>query len=253
VVFLHGTLSGKESFEESLTMLRSRYRCVAVDWPGHGESGYDPTGWTADDLVSAIPAVVEGLGETTAVLVGLSQGGAIATRAAIRYPHLVRGLVIINAAPDPPGPEAVDALAKIGRVLQEGDEASRREAAAGLMQIFHAPGWVESHAEAADRELQQILGHPREAMVHVTRLPATYESIVGQLGEISCPTLVLWGERDPRSARGPEMVEAIPDAELTVIPNAGHLATLEAAEEIGEEVAGFLGRLGPPGDSGPGR
>jgi pimeloyl-ACP methyl ester carboxylesterase len=243
VVFLHGTLSGKESFDESLRRLRSDYRCVAFDWPGHGESGWDPGGWSADDLVAAMPEMIAGLGEERAVLVGLSQGGAIATRTAIRHPEVVRGLVLINAAPEPPGPEAVEALAKIGRTLQSGDDDARREAAEGLMTIFHAPGWIERNPDVASRELRQILHHPREAMIHVTALPASYRSVLDELGEISAPTLVLWGEHDPRSVRGAEMVERIPDSELGTIPGAGHLATLEAPAEIGEAVAGFLARL----------
>ena len=41
IVFFHGTLSAKESFLESIAELSSEYRCVAFDWPGHGESTYD--------------------------------------------------------------------------------------------------------------------------------------------------------------------------------------------------------------------
>jgi pimeloyl-ACP methyl ester carboxylesterase len=243
VLFLHGTLSGRASFADTVASVTGAYRLVAVDWPGHGDSGWHPAGWSADDLVAAVPDLIGALGEESAILVGLSQGGAVATRVAIKHPGVVRALVLINASPEPPGPDAVDALARVGIALAGDDEAERRAAASGLQRIFHAPGWIEAHPDAARRELDQMLRHPREAMPLATRVPATYRSVTDQLPLIACPTLVVWGELDAGAFRGPGMIAAIPDAELVVIPGAGHLATLEAAPEIAAAISRFLARI----------
>ncbi|WP_157813927.1 MULTISPECIES: alpha/beta fold hydrolase [unclassified Microbacterium] len=245
VLFLHGTLSGRVTFADTMAAVTGPYRLVAIDWPGHGESGWDPAGWTADDLVAAMPELVSALGEESAILVGLSQGGAIATRTAIRYPELVDAMVLINASPQPPGPDAVAAVAAVGDALAGDDETVRRDAAAGLQRIFHAPGWLDAHPDAAERELQQMLAHPREGVALAARVPATYRPVSDQLSQIRCPTLVVWGERDPGTSRGPEMVDAIPDAELVVLPGAGHLATLEAAAPTAAAISGFLARVHP--------
>jgi pimeloyl-ACP methyl ester carboxylesterase len=77
-----------------------------------------------------------------------------------------------------------------------------------------------------------------EAMKH--RPDAT-----GELAGIAVPTLVVVGQDDALSpldvAR--EMQERIPGAELAVLPGAGHLSNLEAAEGFNEALAGFLARL----------
>jgi pimeloyl-ACP methyl ester carboxylesterase len=243
VVFFHGTLSGKESFARTIQKLPSGYRYVAFDWPGHGESTYNPSGWSVEDLVDAVPALIAGLGETRAVLVGISQGGAIGLRVALRPPDVLAGLVTINAGADPVSPEAVARVGELGRALRDGTDSERRETAKLVVGLHHPPEWAESHRELIEQEIELILSHPREAAAHATQIPAQYESIENRLPEISCPTLVIWGERDPRQERGPRMVAAIPDSDLCVIPDAGHHAQVEAPGLVAEAVSDFLVRL----------
>ena len=243
VLFFHGTLSGKQSFARTIQLLPTGYRYTAVDWPGHGESTYDSGGWSVEDLVDAVPALIAGLGEARALLVGISQGGAIGLRVALRYPGVLAGLVTINAGADPVSPEAVAKVGALGRALRDGTDSERQEAAKLVVGLHHPPEWAESHPELIEQEIQLILSHPREAAAHATNIPAQYDSIEDRLPEISCPTLVIWGKKDPRQERGPRMVAAIPDAELCVIPDAGHHAQFEAPEVLAEALTKFLARV----------
>jgi len=243
VIFLHGTLSGKQSFVGTIEQPPPGYRYVAFDWPGHGDSTYDPTGWSVEDLVDAVPALIAGLGETRAVLVGVSQGGAVGLRVALRHPDVLAGLVTINAGADPVSPEAVARVGELGRVLRDGTDSERREAARIVTGLHHPPDWADDHPELIEQEIELILSHPRQAAILATNIPAQYESIEDRLPEISCPTLVVWGERDPRHERGPGMVAAIPDSDLCVIPDAGHHAQVEAPDALAEAVRQFLARV----------
>ncbi|RYF53308.1 MAG: alpha/beta fold hydrolase, partial [Comamonadaceae bacterium] len=74
VLFLHGTLASSAMFDGLIDSLADRYRCVAVDWPGHGNSRYAPEGWTSDDLHAGVIRLIGELGAPTVSLVGLSQG-----------------------------------------------------------------------------------------------------------------------------------------------------------------------------------
>jgi pimeloyl-ACP methyl ester carboxylesterase len=244
LLLFHGTLSGKAVYSHQIPVLATRCRAVAVDWPGHGDSGFDPAGWTVADLVDSVPRLIDALGERTAILAGVSQGGAISMRVALRSPERVDGLVTMSAGPDPPGAEAVATMAALGNQLAHGTDAERRAALENLQRKwFHAPGWVDVHPEEAEREIALMLGHTREAMPGVTRIPTTYDSIEARLGEISCPTLVIWGEHDVRAYWGPPMAEQIPDARLVSIPGAGHHVTLDAPEEVATTIAAFVDEL----------
>jgi pimeloyl-ACP methyl ester carboxylesterase len=119
VCFFHGTLGSREVWDSAVCGLASRYRCVTVDWPGHGRSGFNPDGWTAEDLVRGIPALLADAGVQRPVLVGLSQGGAISLRVALSRPDLVAGLVTVGAGPDGPAPHVAAGLARLGAELAE--------------------------------------------------------------------------------------------------------------------------------------
>ena len=97
-------------------------------------------GWSVDDLVAAVPELIAGLGETTAVLVGLSQGGAISLRVAIHHPAVVSRLVTINAGPDPVEPEAAKVMAGIGLALRNGSDRERHEAAEAIQRTLSRAG-----------------------------------------------------------------------------------------------------------------
>jgi pimeloyl-ACP methyl ester carboxylesterase len=244
LLLFHGTLSGKAVYADMLRALSSHCRAVAFDWPGHGDSGYNPAGWTVGELVDAVPRLIEALGEENAILAGFSQGGAISMRVALRSPECVSGLITMSAGPDRPSDEAIAMIARVGETLAHGNDAERRTALGGLQRTaFHAPGWVDSHPETAAWELDLMLSHPREAMPKATHIPATYDSVEGQLGEITCPTLVIWGEHDVRAFWGPRMAELIPNARLITVPDAGHHVTLDAPGGTTGAISDFIDQL----------
>jgi pimeloyl-ACP methyl ester carboxylesterase len=244
LLLFHGTLSSRRVFTKQIEGLSPQHRVVAVDWPGHGDSGYNPDGWTVSQLTEAVPQLIDALGEQAAVLAGVSQGGAISMRVALRYPDRVDALITMSAGPDRPGDQAIAMMARLGDVLATGIDDERRAALQQAQRdAFHAKGWVDSHPEAAEAELQTMLAHSRAAMPHATHIPATYDSIESRLGAINCPTLIIWGEEDVRASWGPRMAELMPNAQLLTVPGAGHHVTLDAPDVVGAAMSEFLARL----------
>ncbi|MCV7287732.1 alpha/beta hydrolase [Mycolicibacterium wolinskyi] len=240
VVFLHGTFASGAMYQDVILTLQDRYRCVAVDLPGHGRSGFNPDGWTLEDVVEGVGALISTFDAGPATLVGLSQGGAVAMRVALRYPTLVGALVTQGAGPDGPAREAVDAMAAFGRALAEADGERRRAAAVQIQPAFHASGWVQAHPQAAEQELSVILRHDRRAVALVAQVPGTADSIEEQLNQITCPSLIMWGDEDPRAFWGPKMVAAMPAAQLVIVEHAGHHLNSDAPEVCAREIGRFL-------------
>jgi pimeloyl-ACP methyl ester carboxylesterase len=245
LLFGHGTYGGKELFEPQIEHLSSSYRCVAVDWPGHGGTTFAPQGWGVDELVDDVPRLLDALDADSAYLAGVSQGAAVFMRAVLRFPERARALVEMCAGPAGPPAAAIDVSRQFAAVLRdETDEAERRRAVERVVgEWFHVPGFAEVDPQAFAREVDVILSHPRAGIALAAEVPATYRSIADELGEIRCPTLVIWGDGDPRVEVAAEMARAIPGAELIVMPNAGHHVNVDAPHAVSVAIERFLQKV----------
>src|SRR5260370_7751183 len=105
VVLSHGLLMDHEMFAPQVDALRSQYRVITWDQRCHGltETTTDPfTYWdSADDLAG----LLDNLGIERAVLGGMSQGGFVSLRFALRYPERVRAIVFFDSHPRPQDPD----------------------------------------------------------------------------------------------------------------------------------------------------
>jgi pimeloyl-ACP methyl ester carboxylesterase len=238
----HGTFGGKKLMLPQLDHLSRFFRTVAFDWRGHGGSGYDLAGWTADDLVDDVVALIGLLGEQKAILAGVSQGGAVGMRVALAHPKKVTALVNMCGGPGGPPPAVVTLLDQFTKVLaEEENESLRREAAVAFAtRHFHSPGFVEREPERFSAEIDVMLTHPRESVRLLPGVPKSYVDITPRLGAITCPTLILWAAQEGRPTLGSTLAAAIPGAVLVTIPNAGHHVNLEAPEETSAALEMFL-------------
>lgn len=244
LLLMHGTTGGKQLMLPQLHALSDRFRCVSFDWPGHAESGFNPAGWTADDLVEDVVTIIRTLGEDSAILAGVSQGGAIGMRVAIKYPVRVRALVNMCGGPGGPPPAALEKLALFTKTMAEGDEEERRTAATQFAKGYlHAPDFPERDPERFEAEIELLLSHSRESVTRLFDVPKSYTDITPQLGDIKCPTLVIWAPYDSRPAMGEQMAAATPGATLVTIPNAGHHVNVDAPDATSAAIKAFLGQV----------
>lgn len=242
LLLCHGTFGGKRLMLPQLAHLSRWFRCVAFDWRGHGGSGYARGGWTADDLVDDVAAIIAALGESKAMIAGVSQGGAVGMRVALKYPEKVRALVNMCGGPGGPPPAVVEMVYSFARTIaEEQDETVRRAAAAEFAAgHFHAPGFIERHPERFAEEIDVILSHPRESVGLLPCVPASYVDITPRLGEVTSPTMILWASHEGRPRLGAELAAAIPGAELVTIEDAGHHVNVDQPEATSQALEGFL-------------
>lgn len=242
LLLCHGTFGGKRLMLPQLEHLSRHFRCVALDWRGHGESGYTPGGWTADDLVEDLAAIISALGEERALIAGVSQGGAIGMRVALKYPDKVRALVNMCGGPGGPPPAAIDKLYALARFFaEEPDEAVRRAAATEFAEgYFHAPGFREWGGDRLANEVDVILAHSRASVALLPCVPASYVDITPRLGEIACPTLIIWASAEARKTMGNALAAAIPQARLVTIEHAGHHVNVDQPEQTSLAIERFL-------------
>jgi pimeloyl-ACP methyl ester carboxylesterase len=244
LIFLHAGVADKRMWHEQLAALSDRYRTVAYDRRGFGETIADPG--EAFSHVEDLRAVLDRLDLETAVLIGCSQGGRVALDFALAYPQRVSALILMApAVSGAPAPTTFPA--EIEARLEALDEA---EEAADLTQVneLEAVLWLDGPASptgrvgGALRELFLDMNGRALAMPELTaeiEPAAAYERVAA----LSMPVLVLWGELDFPHVKETcrYLVDTIPAAPVKVIPDTAHLPNMEQPAQINHIISDFLG------------
>jgi len=97
LVFIHGWCSNRTFWREQLDEMAKKYRVVAIDLPGHGESGRNREEWSITSFAEDVKAVMEKLNQERVVLIGHSMGGLVALEAAHLLPENVIGVIGVDA------------------------------------------------------------------------------------------------------------------------------------------------------------
>src|SRR5216684_1032632 len=103
IVFAHGLLWSCRMFDKQVATLKDRYRCIAFDFRGQGQSEVTNDGYDIDTLYKDAAALIEELGCAPCHFLGLSMGGFIGLRLAARRPELIKSLLLLetSAGPEP--------------------------------------------------------------------------------------------------------------------------------------------------------
>ena len=228
IVFVHGTRLTRHHWWPQLRRLSGRYRCIAIDLPGHGERAGEPFSMAAasDAVIAAIEAEVP---SGRAVVVGLSLGGYVAIEAAERCPERVAGLVLSGCSAEPVGP-----VGALFRFLAWGlDHAPTRPLDAAnrgyfRMRYGHAVAdpiiaggfWATGGAQAL-----RVLARTR---------------FVERLARLWTPVLVVNGALDPVFGPGGDpWAAACRRGRHVVLSRAMHLANLDRPGAFSALVAAF--------------
>jgi pimeloyl-ACP methyl ester carboxylesterase len=239
ILFSHGLLMDGSMFAPQVQALHGAWRCITWDERGHGRTAtgqcapfsyYD----SADDAV----ALLAHLGVQRAVFAGMSQGGYLSLRAALRHPGAVRALVLIDtqALPEDPAQMAGHQLI-VEEWLQRGlsDERART-----IEHIILGPGWEGAAAWRAQWQRMQ----PGDLLACFTTL-GTRDDISASVARIAAPALVVHGDADRAIdlMRAQAMADALPQARMVVVPGAGHAANLTHPAPVNAALAEFLAQL----------
>jgi 3-oxoadipate enol-lactonase len=236
LVLLHGLGSSGEDWFLQRSHFSKYYPILTLDLRGHGRSSMG-TGWpTMGDLVIDVVAMLEEVGCSSAHILGLSLGGAVALQLALDFPDLVYSLTSVNsfARLRISGRGWVRSLGRLFLLLIGRMDLLGTWIAAG---IFPDPG-QEAWREAA---AARIGANPRESYLRAMRAVMRFD-VTSRLQEIRVPTLIVAGERDKTIALEAKefMAESIPGARMVRFPDSGHGTPYDAADRFYEVVMDFL-------------
>lgn len=239
LVLVHGAGVDGRMWQPQLTALADEFTVIAWDEPGAGRSDDLPAGFALADYAHCLAAVIESLGLGRVHLAGLSWGGTVVQELYRLHPDRVATLILAGSYAGWKGSlPAEEVEARVEGVRTMLDAGGR----------YDPPGLF---ASAPPREFVRLL----EEMTTAVRTASLWAqlSMMAQtdqrdlLPRIAVPTLLIWGESDARSplSVARQFASAIPNAELTVIPEAGHISNLEQPGPFNRAVRNFCSRHPP--------
>jgi pimeloyl-ACP methyl ester carboxylesterase len=236
VIFSHGYLMDHEMFAPQVSALAGQFRCITWDERGFGQTEVEGafTYWdSADDAL----ALLTHLNIESAFFVGMSQGGFLSMRAALRSPHRVRGLGLIDTdagvEPEETRP-AYEAMST--EWATNGPSDALATAVAG---IIMSPGydpapWIAKWKAA-----------PKAAITEPFRTLMDRDDIWDRVSEIVAPSIIFHGEDDAAfpMSKAERLAKELPNCgDLIRIPGAGHASNLSHPDQVNGPLGDFLRR-----------
>jgi 3-oxoadipate enol-lactonase len=236
VLLLHAFPLSAAMWEPLVRALSGRFRIIAPDYRGLGQSRPAPEASTMASIAGDVRTLLRSLGIRRAAVAGLSMGGYVAFELYRRDPELVRSLALCDTRATPDTVEA-----RAGR-----ETFAQNALARGLSWVADefTPKLLRPSPDpaVAARVREIIAGGTPEGVAAAQRGMAQRPDSVPTLSRIAVPALVVVGAEDqltpPADARS--MQAGIRGARLTVIPGAGHLPVLEAPAAFAQALSSFF-------------
>ena len=228
--FLHGLVGLNDHWEDSAQTIANEARCVLFQLPLLRLKGADCSIYGATELTARF---LRQYCDTPVVLVGNSFGGHVAIRVALEYPDQVAGLVLAGSS----------GLIERTTVKEIQLRPSREWLAERLAELFYDPVHIrEADLDRAHSELSHRSG--ARAMIKLSR-SARKDHLGARLGEVRCPTRLIWGRQDvvtpPEAALN--FAESIPHSKLIWFEECGHAPMMEKPDAFAEELRSFAREL----------
>ena len=223
VVLLHSALGDSRLWHRQVEALRPGFDVVTPDLPGWGTTPLPTEPFSIVDVVAA---------ELPAVLVGNSFGGAVALRTALAHPEEVEKLVLVGAGL--PAWDWTEEMRDYFAAEEEAIDAGDLDAATEInLQFWVAPEHRDEVRPQQRRALELQTAHEEPEVLWPELTP---------LSSLPMPTLVVVGEDDKADflAIAQHLAEEIPDADLVLVPGAGHLVGIDQPEELNALLLEFL-------------
>lgn len=241
VVFIHGLGWTHALWRRQLARYGDRYRVIAGDSRGHGQSDKPLDSYTIEDMAGDWLGALDALGVREWCLVGFSQGGRIAQSLAVRAPGRTRALMIIGTACKAnPASRAM-----MEQRLEAGRTSTRAAAEAAAASIF-SPAFIGKEPQFVKTFIERRAALDFEPLAAATRALFVWD-VSAQIPALRCAVKVAVGSEDRLCTidSAKEVANLIPGAGFEVIQGSGHMVILEQPQVVDVLLDDFLARNYP--------
>ncbi|MBL4649666.1 MAG: alpha/beta hydrolase [Aureispira sp.] len=243
IVLLHGAFSSLHTFNDWSKILQKHYRVISLDLMGFGLTGPNKTGdYTIGNHIRVLKRFFNILGLKKVHLVGSSLGGWLAWEFTYRYPQRINKLVLVDSAgfldkENMPLPFKLAQSPLAGRVLKYIVRKSILEQF--VKQVYYDISKINTKLVDRYFDLFTREGNS-QALVDLVNAP--FQENTDFLSQIEHPTLIMWGREDAwiGAINAYLFDKMLPNSELIIYEEVGHLPMEEIPMRSGEDLMAFL-------------
>ena len=238
VLLLHGYVGdGPTTWRRQLEALGGEFTLIAWDAPGAGRSSDPPETFGMAGYADCLAGFIAELGLERPDVVGLSFGGALAIELARRHPTVARRLVLVSAYAGWAGSLPADVTEQRLRQALVLADLSPDEFVDALLPTMFSAETSQDMIDAFAASMRAFHPIGFRAMAR-----ASAEDLRDALPCVEVPTLLVYGDHDVRAPLtiAEHLHAAITGSTLVVLPGAGHVCNVEAAEDFNIAVSRFL-------------
>ncbi|MCT7660023.1 alpha/beta fold hydrolase [Mycobacterium deserti] len=260
LLLLHGMAGSSETWRAVIPQLSRRYRVVAPDLLGHGQSDKPRGDYSLGAFAVWLRDLLDELGVTRATIIGQSLGGGVAMQFVYQHPDYCQRLILISSGglgPDvgwtlrllsAPGAEFILPIIAPQPVLTAGNKIRTWLSAAGVQSPRGAEMW-SAYSSLSDpktrhaflRTLRSVVDYRGQAVSALNRLHVASE----------IPTMAIWGDQDRIIPvdHAYAALAARPDSRLEVLEGVGHFPHVERPSDVVDLIDDFINTSSQPSDA----
>jgi pimeloyl-ACP methyl ester carboxylesterase len=243
ILFVHGFPLSHSMWRAQLEAFSVGHRVIAPDLRGFGESDVTEGTVTMEQHADALAVLLDELNvNEPVVLCGLSMGGYIAWQFQQKYPERLRALILCDTRAIADTPEVIENRKRLAMMVVENGSAA---VASVMLPNLFSPATGDRDQSVIDELRQTISTTSPQGIAAASLGMAERPDVTSLLPSIETPSLLIVGEDDGIST--PEemktIADAMPNARLEVIPEAGHMSPLENPEPVNAAIREFLHSL----------
>ncbi len=243
LLFGHAQILSRAQFAPQVEAFRDRYRVIALDFRGHGESPASPASYRMEDLARDAVAVLDAEGIERAHYLGSSLGGMVGFALALEHSSRLASVTFLATQGVLPAANGERIRKTVERLAALGD--SMAPAAEEIIARYTTEAWRAAEPARHARLVEIASANPLAGYEHSggAIMAMDYD---GRLGEIATPTLVVAGEHDVPTPPGRMALyrDRIRGAEMAVIEGAAHFPNWDRAGAFNRIYGDFLARFG---------
>lgn len=265
VLMLHGNMSSGVHMEPLMSRIKDKYRCIAVDLRGFGDSTYNERFDTLDELAEDVSLFMDALGLSSVYLVGWSNGGGVGLKLCAKYPQKVKKFFDIEGADMKGYPLFVkdENFQSTGKPYESKEQMATDPVVAPMLQLYQT-GNAVMVAAVKDTTLYNVAKPTKEqsdlwvsetlkqrnlidvdwALAHLNMSDeeTPYSKGDGTIKNVTCPVALTLGDKD---FVVPEYMvmdnyNALPNATLLTYENCGHSPMVDCPDRLAADVLAFF-------------